>query len=77
MAKNFYSATMLTRYINCKHFITNEFNEKKLNLKRLEKSIADNLRLEKGLIHEIDYFKEISKKYKKVKNIKNLKNSSK
>ena len=77
MAKNFYSATMLTRYINCKHFITNEFNEKKLNLKRLEKSIADNLRLEKGLIHEIDYFKEISKKYKKVKNIKVLKNSSK
>ena len=68
---------MLTRYINCKHFITNEFNEKKLNLKRLEKSIADNLRLEKGLIHEIDYFKEISKKYKKIKNIKVLKNSSK
>ena len=33
MNKNFYSATMLTRYINCKHTITNEFNEKKLNLK--------------------------------------------
>ena len=28
MNKNFYSATMLTRYINCKHTITNEFNEK-------------------------------------------------
>ncbi len=77
MNKNFYSATMLTRYINCKHTITNEFNEKKLNLKRSERTGADNLRLEKGLIHEVDYFKELSKKYKKVKNIKVLKNLSK
>ena len=77
MNKNFYSATMLTRYINCKHTITNEFNEKKLNLKRSERTVADNLRLEKGLIHEVDYFKELSKKYKKVKNIKVLKNLSK
>ena len=53
---------MLTRYINCKHTITNEFNEKKLNLKRSERTGADNLRLEKGLIHEVDYFKELSKK---------------
>ncbi len=68
---------MLTRYINCKHTITNEFNEKKLNLKRSERTGADNLRLEKGLIHEVDYFKELSKKYKKVKNIKVLKNLSK
>ena len=68
---------MLTRYINCKHTITNEFNEKKLNLKRSERTVADNLRLEKGLIHEVDYFKELSKKYKKVKNIKVLKNLSK
>ena len=77
MNKNFYSATMLTRYINCKHIITNEFNEKKLNLKRTGRTVADNLRLEKGLIHEVQYFKELSKKYKKVKNIKILKNLSK
>ena len=68
---------MLTRFINCKHFISNEFNEKKLNLKKSEKTVADNLRLEKGLIHEVDYFKELSKKYKKVKNIKILKKLSK
>ncbi|WP_440677397.1 TM0106 family RecB-like putative nuclease [Candidatus Pelagibacter sp. HIMB1587] len=77
MNKNFYSATMLTRFINCKHIITNEFNEKKLNLKRAGRTVADNLRLEKGLIHEVQYFKELSKKYKKVKNIKILKNLSK
>ena len=64
MNKNFYSATMLTRYIKCKNTITNEFNEKKLNLKRFERTVADNLRLEKGLLHEVDYFKELSKKYK-------------
>ena len=68
---------MLTRFINCKHIITNEFNEKKLNLKRAGRTVADNLRLEKGLIHEVQYFKELSKKYKKVKNIKILKNLSK
>ena len=68
---------MLTRFINCKHFISNEFNEKKLNLKKSERTVADNLRLEKGLIHEVDYFKELSKKYKKVKNIKILKKLSK
>ena len=51
---------MLTRFINCKHFISNEFNEKKLNLKKSERTVADNLRLEKGLIHEVDYFKAVS-----------------
>jgi len=75
--KNFYSATMLTRYINCKHTITNEFNEQKLKLKRLPRTFADNLRLEKGLLHEANYFKELSKKYSKVKNIKKLKDLSK
>ena len=68
---------MLTRYINCKHTITNEFNEQKLKLKRLPRTFADNLRLEKGLLHEANYFKELSKKYKKVKNIKKLKDLSK
>ena len=64
---------MLTRFVNCKHIITNEFNEKTLNLKRTEQTISDKLRLEKGLIHELNYFKELSKKYKKIKNIKDLK----
>ena len=68
---------MLTRFVNCKHIITNEFNEKTLNLKRTEKTISDKLRLEKGLIHELNYFKELSKKYKKIKNIKDLKSLSK
>ena len=77
MNKNFYSPTMLTRFVNCKHIITNEFNEKTLNLKRTEKTFSDKLRLEKGLIHELNYFKELSKKYKKIKNIKDLKSLSK
>ena len=68
---------MLTRFVNCKHIITNEFNEKTLNLKRTEKTFSDKLRLEKGLIHELNYFKELSKKYKKIKNIKDLKSLSK
>ena len=68
---------MLTKFVNCKHIITNEFNEKTLNLKRTEKTFSDKLRLEKGLIHELNYFKELSKKYKKIKNIKDLKSLSK
>jgi len=68
---------MLTRFVNCRHTITNEFNEKTLNLKRTEKTNSDKLRLEKGLIHELNYFKELSKKYKKIKNIKDLKSLSK
>ena len=68
---------MLTRFVNCRHIITNEFNEKTLNLKRTEKTNSDKLRLKKGLIHELNYFKELSKKYKKIKNIKDLKSLSK
>ena len=42
-----------------------------------EKTNSDKLRLKKGLIHELNYFKELSKKYKKIKNIKDLKSLSK
>ena len=73
MDKNFYSPTMLVNYVNLKHFITDEFGDEILNLKKSERTIAENLRLEKGLIHEKDYFNELSKKYKKIKNIKKLK----
>ena len=76
MGKNFYSPTMLVNFINYKHFITDEFNEKIFNLKKSEKTIVDNLRIEKGLIHEEEYFNQLKKKYKKVKNIKKLKNLS-
>ncbi len=77
MDKNFYSPTMLVNYVNLKHFITDEFGDEILNLKKSERTIAENLRLEKGLIHEKDYFNELSKKYKKIKNIKKLKDLSK
>ena len=73
MNKNFYSPTMLVNYVNLKHFITDEFGDEILNLKKSERTIAENLRLEKGLIHEKEYFKELSKKYKKVKISKSLK----
>ena len=76
MNKNFYSATMLVNFINHKHLI-DEFKEKLLNLKKSEKTVVDNLRIEKGLIHEVNYFKELSKKYKKIKNIKILDKLSK
>ncbi len=77
MDKNFYSPTMLVNYVNLKHFIKDEFGDEILNLKKSERTIAENLRLEKGLTHEKEYFKELSKKYKKVKNIKKLKDLSK
>ena len=43
MNKNFYSPTMLTRYINCKHIISNEYYEKSLKLKRNEKTTRNHL----------------------------------
>jgi len=67
---------MLVNFINHKHLI-DEFKEKLLNLKKSEKTVVDNLRIEKGLIHEVNYFKELSKKYKKIKNIKILNKLSK
>ena len=63
--KNLYSPSMLKSYLSCKYTIFNEVNEKKLNLKKIELSKNDQLRLEKGNIHEKEYLKEINKKYKK------------
>ena len=77
MNKNFYSPTMLTKYINCKHIISNEHHEEKLKIQRKERTITDELRIEKGLDHEASYFEELKKKYSKVKNIKSLKSLSK
>ena len=48
MTKNFYSATMLTKFINCKHIISNEYHEKSLKLKRNKRTITDNLKNGKG-----------------------------
>ena len=59
MNKNFYSATMLVNFINHKHLIIDEFKEKLLNLKKSEKTVVDNLRIKKGLIHEVNCFKEL------------------
>ena len=75
--KNFFTPSMLTKYINCKHIIANEYHEKSLKLKRKKRTITDELRIEKGLDHEVSYFEELKKKYSKVKNIKSLKSLSK
>ena len=77
MTKNFYSATMLTKFINCRHIISNEYHEKSLKLLRNKRTITDNLRMEKGLEHEALYFQELKKRYSKVKDIKSLKKLSK
>ena len=74
---NLYSATMLVKYIKCNHIISNDFNEKKLKLKRNTRTVADKLRLEKGLLHEAWYFSELKKNYSKLKDIKKLKGLSK
>ena len=70
--KNLYSPSMLKSYLSCKYIIFNEVNEKKLNLKKIEISKNDQLRIEKGNVHERDYLKELKKKYKKVIDIKTL-----
>ena len=75
--KNFYTASYLVKYIKCNHIISNDFNEKNFNLKRNTRTVADELRLEKGLLHEAWYFSELKKKYSKVKDIKKLKGLSK
>ena len=73
--KNLYSPSMLKSYLSCKYTIFNEVNEKKLNLNKIELSKNDQLRLEKGNIHEKNYLKELKKKYKKVIDLKNTKHS--
>ena len=50
--KNLYSPSMLKSYLSCKYTIFNEVNEKKLNLKKIELSKNDQLRVEKGNVHE-------------------------
>jgi len=69
--KNLYSPSMLKSYLSCKYTIFNEVNEKKLNLKKIELSKNDQLRVEKGNVHEKNYLKELKKKYKKVIDLKN------
>ena len=75
--KNFFTPSMLTKFINCKQIISNEYFEKSLNLIKKKLTITDELRIQKGILHEDLYFKELKKKYSKVKNIKSLKNLSK
>ena len=76
-SKNFYSPTMLKKYLSCKHIIFNEKNENRLKLKRKPHSNIDQLRFDKGNIHEAKYFEKLKKKYSKVKDIKKLKNVDK
>ena len=63
---------MLKSYLACKYIIFNEVNEKNLNLKRIELTKNDQLRMDKGNIHEKNYLKDLKKKYKKIIDIKNL-----
>ena len=69
MSKNFYSATKLKFFINNRDLII-ELKEKLLDLKPSEKTIIDNLRIKKGLDHEAEYFKQLSKNIKKLKILK-------
>ncbi len=71
--KNLFSPTMLRRYLSCKYKIFNEINEEKLKLKRIELKTNDKLRIERGNIHEKEYFKELKKKLKKTLNLKDQK----
>ena len=71
--KNLFSPTMLRRYLSCKYKIFNEINEEKLKLKRIELKKNDKLRIEKGNIHEKEYFKELKKRFKKTLNLKDQK----
>ena len=75
--KNFYSPSMLKKYLSCKHIIFNEKYEKELKLKKRENTILDQIRFDKGNLHEKKYFQELKKKYKKVKDIKKLKDVDK
>ena len=70
--KNLFSPSMLTSYLNCKHIIFNELNEKKLNLKKIKLTKNNKLRIEKGNEHEEEYFKLLKSKYQKVIDIKEM-----
>jgi len=73
MARNLYSPSMLKSFLNCRYTIFNELNEKALKLVRKEKGFSDLKLLERGNIHEEDYFKILKDKYAKIINIKPLK----
>ncbi len=75
--KNFYSPSMLKKYLSCRHIIFNEKNEKKLKLKRKPQTIIDQMRFDKGNSHEKNYFEKLKTKFSKIKNIKSLKNIDK
>ena len=53
---------MLKKYLSCKHIIFNEKNENRLKLKRKPHSNIDQLRFDKGNIHEAKYFEKLKKK---------------
>ena len=76
MTINFYSPSMLTNFLRCKYIIFLEANKKKLGFKKKDKNISDIKRLEKGNIHEDEYYKILKKKYSKTINIKELKISN-
>ena len=42
---------MIKSYLSCKYIIFTAITEKKLNLKKIDLSKNDKLRLEKGTIH--------------------------
>ena len=61
MPKNFYSPSMLKKYLSCKHIIFNEKNENRLNLKRKPHSNIDELRFDKGNFHEANNLEKLKK----------------
>ena len=76
MSINFYTPSRLKNYLNCKHIIFLEANKNKLDLKKKDKNISDLKRLEKGNLHEDEYYKLLKNKYSKVIDIKKLNISS-
>jgi predicted RecB family nuclease len=76
MSINFYTPSRLKDYLNCKHKIFLEANKNKLGLKKKDKNISDLKRLEKGNLHEDEYYKLLKNKYLKVIDIKKLNISS-
>ena len=63
MDKNFYSPTMLTRYINCKHIISNEYYESQQYGFFDREKVIDGIRkynefVEVARIEESNYLKE-------------------
>ena len=57
MSINFYTPSRVKNYLNCKHIIFFEANKNKLGIKKKDKNISDLKRLEKGNLHEDEYYK--------------------